>query len=334
MKRFLKILGVLVLVLFLAGAGGFVYIKKALPNGGPMVKVNIPKDSATIKRGEYLARHITGCVDCHTPRNVSLFGIPAYPDSLGKGGLAFNHDLGFPGNVISRNITPAGIGSWSDDQFYHTITTGVDSKGEPLFPVMPYPHYGIADPEDMTAIVAYIRTLKPIENKVAERELDFPVSLFVRMAPAAATPGKRPAESDTLAYGKYLFNMASCTDCHTPMDKGKPIEELTMAGGFTFHLKGMGTVRSANITPDKETGIGNWSQQEFIARIKAYENPANRNMPWQKVGYQTVMPWLEYSGMKEQDLAAIYKYLRTLKPINHKVVKWTPEGGGEKTALR
>jgi hypothetical protein len=327
LRKIFKILGYLLLLVIVLFAGGFTYLKTAFPKDGKVEKVTInQKDTALISRGRYLVEALAGCTDCHSPRNVAYFGCPPYRDSIGKGGMKFTKDFEFPGTIYSKNITPAGIGKWTDEQLYHTVTTGVNPEGEVLFPLMPYNHIGKADPEDVKAMLAYIRTLKPLEGKYPSHDLDFPVNFMIAMAPEPAMPMKRPQPSDTLAYGTYLFNLGACNECHTPRDsKGNLIEELTMAGGHEFKLTGMGTVRSANLTPDVETGIGNWTKDKFIDAFKFFDNPENQKIPWQKRGYQTVMPWIAHSALTRDDLAALYKYLRTVKPVKHVVVKWTPE---------
>lgn len=328
MKKVFKWLGIVVLVVVLAGAGGFLYVKKAFPKNIPMQNVQINHaDSALIKRGEYLANNVTGCIDCHSERNLDMWAIPRVHGTEGKGGMKFPKEFGLPGNLYSKNITPAGIGNWSDAEFYHLITTGIRKNGEPIFPLMPYPGYAQADSEDIKAIVAYIRTLKPIENQVPESEVDFPLSLIMRTMPKPATPTKRPAINDSVNYGKYMVTIAGCGDCHTPMEKGTPIPGKEFAGGNEYHFP-MGTVRSANITPHPTNGIGAWDKQTFINTFKFHAKPENQNIPWQKRGYQTVMGWYEYSGMTEEDLGAIYSYLRTLKPVDNKIVKFTPAGEG------
>ena len=325
-KKLIRVLLIIAGLLLVLVVAFYTYFMMAFPQPGPVIHVNIPKDSASIARGKYLALHVAGCVDCHTPRKLDMFDIPYYEDSLGKGGLKFDHDLGFPGTFYTRNITPAALSSWTDDEIFHAITTGVNREGKTLFPSMPYPHYGTSDSNDVKAIIAYIRTLRPINNVVPDAKIDFPVSLLIRKAPKPAQFRAMPSVHDTIKYGEYVFNLAGCMDCHTPMDKGKPIASLTQAGGFEFHLKGVGTVRSANITPDRETGIGNWTEDAFVKRFKFYTNPEMEHKPWKEVGYQTIMPWLPYAGMTETDLRAMYQYLRSLPAISHKVEKFTPEG--------
>lgn len=189
---------------------------------------------------------------------------------------------------------------------------------------MPYMNYNKMDSEDIYAIIAYIRTLHPVENAVPESKPDFPVSLLLKTIPEPANPEKRPNPSDTLAYGRYMFIVASCQECHTPMKKGKPVEGMFMAGGNEFQLPGGAVVRSSNLTPDKETGIGNMSKETFIKRFKYYINPEVVSNTVQPGGFNTIMPWVMYSGMTEEDLGAIYTYIQSLPPIKNKVEKFTP----------
>jgi len=85
-------------------------------------------------------------------------------------------------------------------------------------------------------------------------------------------------------------------------------------------------VRSANITPDMETGIGKWNKYQFVSKFKQYDNPDAHNIPVKPNDFNTVMPWMMYSGMTEEDLSAIYAYLRTVKPVSNKVVKFSQQG--------
>jgi len=188
---------------------------------------------------------------------------------------------------------------------------------------MPYENFGTMDPEDLNAIIAYIRTLKPIPNNVPVHSLDFPMNLIVRTIPQNGTPTKRPPETDTIAYGRYMVNAASCAACHTPMEKGNPVPGMDFAGGFEFKTP-VGTFRPANITPDNETGIGLWTEDAFIQRFKTYEKPESMKIKTKLGDFNTFMPVTQYAGMTVADLKAIYKYLRTVKPVHNKVNKFTP----------
>jgi cytochrome c2 len=237
------------------------------------------------------------------------------------GGEEFNRHMGFPGIYYAANITPAGIGNWTDGEIYRAITTGVRKSGKPIFPVMPYQSFRMADPEDIKSVIVYIRTLESIQNTVPESKSDFPMSIIINTIPEKADPQKLPPANDSIASGKYLFTLAACHDCHTAFDNGKFKETMAMAGGRSFPMPG-GTVYSANITPDKETGIGNWTRQMFIDRFTAYRDSAFSHRPVKPGEQQTVMPWTGFKNIKDGDLAKIYMYIQTLKPIRKSVVKF------------
>jgi len=322
MRKAFKVLGILLIIIIIAVAGVAAYVKIALPNVGdaPSMKVEITPER--LQRGEYLAQHVMVCVDCHSTRNWNEFSGPLVPGTLGKGGDVFDANMGFPGTYYAANITPAGIGNWTDGELFRAITTGVRKNGKPIFPVMPHHNYGKLDEEDIKSVIAYVRSLPAIENKVPESESDFPMNFIINTIPAKASLSKRPPMSDSVAYGKYMATATSCADCHTPFEKGAYVEEFYLAGGRTFELPG-GTLSSSNITPDKETGIGNWTKEMFIQRFKVYRDSAAAH---QKVDFSkefnSIMPWTMYAGMTDEDLGAIYTYLRTVKPISHKVEKF------------
>jgi mono/diheme cytochrome c family protein len=329
MKKFMKIVGILLGIVVISVAGGIIYLTTRYPDVGPAPNVKIEVTQDRIKRGDYLANHVAVCIDCHSTRDWSYFSGPITSGTEGKGGETFGEEFGFPGTFYSRNITPAGIGNWTDGELVRTITTGVNKNNEALFPIMPYPNFNSADEEDIYSIVAYVRSLKPIENKIKERHLNFPMNIIIHTIPQPAHFQKRPSSSDTLAYGKYLATIASCGFCHTQSEKGEPLPGMSFAGGFVFPLP-WGTVRSANITPDIETGIGTWSKAQFIGKFKNFDSETARHIvmkpPYSEAYYNTVMPWTMFAGMTEEDLGAIYSYLRTVAPVAHKVQKYSSEG--------
>ena len=324
MRKVLKVLGILlgIIILFIAGAA--IYVKKALPDVGPAPDLKIVSTPEKVEKGKYLANHVVICMDCHSTRDWTYFAGPMKPDSLGMGGEIFDQTMGFPGSIHAANITPSGIGDWTDGEVFRAITTGVRKNGKPIFPVMPYHNYGKIDPKDIESIIAYIRTLPPIEHKVPESSYDFPMNFIIHTIPKKSEPTKRPPSTDRVAYGRYLVRAASCGECHTPFDKGTFDTTKYLAGGRTFSLPS-GDVTSANLTSDKETGLGNLTKEAFMGKFTAYRDSAysHRKIDFMK-DFATVMPWPVYSGMKDDDLSAIYDYLVTLKPINHNIVKFKP----------
>jgi hypothetical protein len=187
--------------------------------------------------------------------------------------------------------------------------------------VMPYQHYGHMDKEDIYSIIAYIRTLDPVENDIPEREIDFPVSLLINTMPQNPSFQQRPSESDRLKYGKYLVNAASCVDCHSKQEKGRIVAGTEFGGGMEFRLPG-GIVRTPNITPHMENGIGTWSKSAFVQRFKSYLDSNYQSPVYTANDLNSPMPWTMYAGMKESDLEAIYEYLQSLPPIDNEVVRF------------
>lgn len=323
MKKILKIVGwgLGVVVLVIAAGLGYLFVK--YPDAGPVPDLTVQATPERIARGAYLANHVSVCIDCHSTRDWSYFSGPLTPGTEGKGGDVFDESLGFPGTIYASNITPAALGSSSDGILYRAITSGVDKAGRAMFPLMPYPHLNSLSEEDILSIIAYVRTLRPIENTPPPTTLNFPLSLIVRIIPEKHIQHSAPDTSNVYEYGKYLANAAGCIECHTKAVQGKPIVGMDFAGGFEFPFPSGQIVRSDNITPDEETGIGAWSETNFVERFKFYDNPEGRTIKPEIIGYNTVMPWTMYAGMTERDLGAIYKYLRSVKPIKNKVEKFT-----------
>jgi mono/diheme cytochrome c family protein len=320
MKKIIK--GILLLLVIVVMTI-LLYVKLALPNVGKIEYLSIKPTASRLERGKYLATHVCVCVDCHSTRNWNEFSGPLVDGTLGKGGEVFDQRFGFPGSFYAKNITPSGIGDWTDGEVLRAIASGVSRNGAALFPIMPHPHFGQMDKEDLESIIVYLRTLKPIENVVPESKADFPMNFIINTLPKEPRFSNMPNDSDIVAYGGYLFNAASCSECHSKQEKGKPIEGLELAGGFEFPMITGGVVRSANITQDKTTGIGKWTEADFVNRFKSYTDSTYVSNKIPKGFFNTVMPWTMYGGMKEQDLKAIYAYLKTIRPIHNNVEKFT-----------
>lgn len=331
MKKIFKIVGILLIVLVLSIAAVIAYVKVALPDVGPPPALKVDATTERIERGRYLANAVTICMDCHSIRDWSKFSGPIAPGTLGQGGERFDHSVGFPGIYYSKNITPAGITRYTDGELYRVITTGVNKDGRAMFPVMPYSHYGKMDDEDIYSIIAYLRSLQPIDNPVEESVSDFPMNIILNTIPVKGTPEKRPDPVDKVAYGKYLVNAAACIECHTQVDKGQVIPELAFSGGREFAFPDGSIVRSVNITTDPDTGIGKWTEEYFINRFKMYAD-SSYTPPSVKPGeFNTIMPWVMYASMTTEDLSAIFAYLKTLPPRKNMVVKFQPS---EKQAMK
>jgi mono/diheme cytochrome c family protein len=313
------IIGIFVLVLFAAAA----YVKLVLPIADPPPTIKVERTAERLENGRYLANHVTVCVDCHSQRNWGLFSGPIAATGIGAGGEVFNQQMGFPGTFYAPNITPATLGSWSDGDIFRAVTSGVTKGGRALFPLMGYHRFGKMDKEDIYGIIAYIRTLKPVNKVVPLSEPDFPVNFIINTMPQRPSFVKKPKPADTLLYGAYVINAAGCVECHSKADKGNIIKGTEFGGGMEFKQPA-GVIRSANITFDAATGIGAWTKEEFVSRFKAFAIPGYQPARIAKNEVNTPMPWMMYGGMKERDLAAIYTYLKHRTPIKNKVVRFSP----------
>ena len=322
MKTFLKVAGIVLLVVVALAAIGVTFLLLKKPAQRPATTEKFEATPQRLARGKYLVHHVSDCVGCHSD-HLLTYAIPIKPGTLGMGGLEFNEGMGFPGILRAQNITSdpeTGLGKWTDGEILRAMREGVDREGNALFPMMPYQHLRQMSDEDAKSIVVYLRTLAPIKNEVAKSRLKFPLNVIVKFIPQPLDgPVTAPDPSDRLAYGKYLTTIGGCYECHTPHDdKNQIIAAKAFAGGW--EMKGVwGRNYTANLTPHPSTFVGRATKEEWIARFRAFETMNASNAPAVPKGGNTVMPWLAYSGMTDEDLGAIYDYLRTVPPVENDV---------------
>ena len=206
MRKIIIYAGYFVGFLIVAIIGLLLYVKLALPNVGVAEDLKIDYTQERIERGKYLANSVAVCMDCHSKRDWSKFSGPITSGTVGMGGDRFDQTVGMPGVFIAKNITPSGIGRYTDGELYRLITTGVTKEGRAMFPLMPYPYYGKMDPEDIYSIISYIRSIPDIKNDVTDSQADFPMNFIINTIPQKAQSQKRPDKSDLLAYGAYMTN--------------------------------------------------------------------------------------------------------------------------------
>lgn len=309
-----------VIFIAIAGSGfGFLYWRE--PAMVPASDIKVEMTPQRIARGKYLFENVSDCDGCHTPRDFSRFGGPVIVSGRGQGQV-FPAELGLPGRVASRNITPdweTGIGSWTDGEKIRAIREGISRDGQVLFPMMPYENFRHMSDEDVYSLVAYLNSLTPVRNVVPPTKVEFPVSLLMKSAPQPAGSVPEPDRGDKMKYGEYLVTLSGCANCHTPADKGKPRKGLRLAGGEMFRLPGGLVAASANITPDPETGIGRWSEQDFLDKFAQYKEYAEKGSP--QIGPEsfTMMPWLAFSQRPAEEMRAIYAYLMSQPAVYHAV---------------
>jgi mono/diheme cytochrome c family protein len=135
------------------------------------------------------------------------------------------------------------------------------------------------------------------------------IAVLVAVTPSAASL----ADDSQVARGEYLVRFGGCNDCHTPgYFLGKPDTSRFLAGSDVgFDLPGMGTFVGPNLTPDKETGLGNWSRNQIITALQTGGRPDGRILA-------PIMPWRAFAGLTRTDAGAIADYLKTLPPVSHK----------------
>ena len=325
MKTPLKITLIVFAILIVFVSAAIIHIVFFLPNIPVDEYLTIGPTRDMIIRGEYLANHVMVCVDCHGTRDWTKFSGPMIPETEGVGGEEFDESMGLPGTYYAPNITPAAIGDWTPGEIYRAITTGVSRDNRALFPIMPYPYFGQLTDEDIHSVIAYIRQLPARPHAVPKSKNNFPMNIIVNTIPHISKKLEKPSSYDSVAYGKYMATASGCMECHTQVEQGQIIPERAFSGGREFPMPGFGMVRTANLTPDMDTGIGRWNKKRFVDQFKFYDL-SNYNPP--RVGkneFNTMMPWTMYAGMTREDLGAIYDYLHSLEPIRNEVVKFTPE---------
>jgi mono/diheme cytochrome c family protein len=262
-----------------------------------------------LDRGKYLVEGVVSCFDCHSdsPHQWKPGEAPEFT-APGSGRVVI-HEKDFV--LAAPNITPdveTGAGSWTDDQLARAIREGIGHDGRTLFPMMPYQNYRYLSDEDLASIVVYIRSLPPIHHELPKRHIPFPLSRLINTAPEPITHESPVNGFDPVSRGRYLTKIGNCEYCHTPSDKmDRPLPGMAFAGGK--HIDKFPTP-SANITPDP-SGISYYDEAMFVRTMRTGHVGARALNP--------PMPWWVYRNMSDDDLKAIFAYLRTVKPVQNRV---------------
>src|SRR4051812_21451458 len=270
-----------------------------------LLAVNAAYAQAPAERGKYLVNPIMTCQNCHTPKGER--GAPIFERDLSSG-LSWDEP---PFKVSASNITQdkeTGIGNWSDADIKRVLRTGQSPKGVHIAMVMPTGFYHIMTDRDLDAVVAYLRTIKPIANRVADPVYQMPQAEVV--PPGADKPLTEAvildsAKGDKVKKGFYLATIAHCMECHTPMGpKGREFGDKLGAGGFEFEGP-WGKSVSRNITSSKTKGIGEWTDAEIKRAItQGVSKDGSKLKP--PMGYEY------YAKVSDADLDAIVAWLRTV----------------------
>ena len=305
LKKTIKWTGIIVLAL-IGGLAITVMARQNVKYEAPYPNIIASTDSAVIARGKHLVYSSAHCIDCHNKQNSDSL-INLGQEVPLSGGVAFELPVG---KIYTKNITPdkeTGIGRYSDGEIARALRYGVHPNGTAVFDFMPF--HNTSD-EDLTAIISYLRAQKPVKNRVPDHELNAigkAVNAFMikPVGPTGEVP--KVVKPDTTAvYGKYLaLSVAECSGCHTKRNLAGEFTGASFAGGN--EIDGFIT---PTLTPESSGKIFNWSKELFIERFRM-----GKLIP------KSPMPWNSFKRMTDDELTAIYHFLRTLKPVNTAEIK-------------
>lgn len=324
MKKALKIVGLFIGALVLAAAVFATFVSvRGIPTYDPPqpVALNVAVTPEHVARGEKIAQML--CIQCHSG-----------PDGRLTGKLIADAPKEF-GQIYSPNITKdptVGVGKWTDGELVHLIRTGVRRDGtyNVLMPKFP----NMAD-ADVQAVVAWLRSdafnVQPDTRETPKNEFNFLVKMLANtvMKPLPM-PQKAilvPDSTDRVAFGRYVANdMVGCFGCHskdfkTVNDLEPEKSEGFYAGGNPMlNLEGQ-VIPSANLTMDPETGIGKWTEDDFVKAVKQGAAPGGRVLRY---------PMIPHVTLTDGEVRAIYTYLKTIPKLKNNVAP----GGSEPVAMR
>ena len=315
MKNYIRVLLFLAVILLVngcskkkpnktAGKKGEVYLTAGL-KVRPLTNKKFESTPQRIARGKYLTNGASHCFICHSLRDWSKPGAPPIESKKGGGAIMIN-EKNF--RIVAPNITPdeeTGAGTWTDDMFARAIREGVGHDGRALYFLMLYQEFKHFSDEDVASIVVYLRTLPPVKNKLPKRKLPLEVQkMIVHYPQPIYTPVPKPDFSNVMERGKYMTEVGGCIGCHTSWET--PLKPGLFAGGMEFPEPN-GTAYSANLTPD-ESGL-TYDENTFINVIRTGKSGT----------LHSAMPWIVIKNYTDEDLRAIYKYLKTQKPVRHYV---------------
>jgi mono/diheme cytochrome c family protein len=267
--------------------------------------LGLPAAADAVSQGAYLA-NAADCEDCHTDREHG--GRPY------AGGRALATPFG---TFYSPNITPdpeTGIGRWSYKDFLRALRDGVRPDGANYFPVFPYPSFTKISDADVQAIKAYLFSLPPVRQANRAHDVPFPFSwrflqtiwklLFFTPGPFRPTPDR----SEAYNRGAYLVTaLAHCGECHTPRNWFGATEPDRFLAGNPHGPNGKPV---PNITPDPQTGIGDWTEEDIATLLKTGQTPE-----FDFVGGAMGEVVRNTSRLDDEDRRAIAVYLKSVPPI-------------------
>jgi len=280
----------------------------------------IPRTPARLERGRYLVEGLVQCPFCHSEIDYKHRGGQPLPGKKG-GGFVFppeESEIPAPYRLVAPNISSDpdyGAGKWKDSDFVRALRRGIGHDGRALFTLMPYNYFRNLTDEDLASVIVYERFITPVHIERPQTELPEEIKQTLQpLPPLEHVP--EIDESDRVKYGEYLVTVGHCDYCHTPIDdKGDPLPDMAFSGGQLFAGPWGRTVASLNLTPDP-SGISYFDESMFIATIREGRVKARV--------LSNAMPWGYFRNLTDDDLKAIFAYLRTLKPIRHRIDNTEP----------
>ena len=313
MRKVLLVVGIVLLVVVVGGAV-FVASRQNLRFDVPYPNVSASSDSAIVERGRYIVRDVAPCAACHgDPSQRAAFASGANVPL--SGGFVFDIP---PGRFYTWNLTPdeeTGLGKVSDGAIARALRSGVGHDGRALLPFMEM--QGLSD-DDLQAVVSYLRTQAPVRNPVPAHHYTLlgkvvKATALAKPVGPSATPPVRAPRGASVETGRYLAeSVALCWACHTERSQMTGAVTGPRFGGTTGFTETDDPTHSwspPNITSDPETGrLGKLTEDQFVARFRQ-----GRVIPG------SPMPWQAFSRMADEDLRAIYRYLKTVPPVKRDV---------------
>jgi mono/diheme cytochrome c family protein len=309
-RRILLVLSGLILIV-VGAAAAYIASRQHLTFDAPYPDVTASTDSAVIARGRYVVRNLAHCAGCHGDPAMRA---TADADAPLSGGYVFDIP---PGRFYARNLTPdpeTGLGNVPDKAIARALRYGVGHDGRALLPFMEM--QGLSD-EDLEAVVSWLRTQAPVRNSVPPHYYSLlgkivKATVLSKPVGPAETPLARTPHGATMDNGRYLVeSVALCWGCHTQRSEKTGALTGPRFGGATG-FAGDDPTRSwspPNITSDPATGrLGRMTEDEFVTRFRAGELIAGSPMPWRS-----------FSQLDEDDLRAIYRYLKSVPPVKNDV---------------
>jgi mono/diheme cytochrome c family protein len=288
----------------------------------------IPRTPERLARGSYLVNGVLQCFNCHSEVDFSRRPTRPFPGTMGGGHIFLPELVRLPpGNrIVAPNISPDpeyGAGKWKDSDFVRALRRGIGHDGRTLFPLMPYHYFRHLSDEDLASAIVYVRSIPPVHIKQPETLLTDAVKNSFQPLPPPEQVAE-PDKSDRIKYGEYLVTAGHCDHCHTPTDEhNQPIPGMYLAGGQPLigywgpDVKKLITVNSLNLTSDP-SGLSYMNEAMFIKTLRTGQVQARL--------LSNIMPWAFFRNLTDNDLKAMFAYLRTVKPVQHRVDNTEPPG--------